>query len=432
MDTPAQQLSKAFELRKEKLPGEALEMYKYLAAKPEVMFGEWDWWGFAQCYNDLKHYSEALEVCRAAYKKIPASDLIKKQYAQGIFYTQLAGNKEPQNDAVFLKAVEAMLMLSPPGGAFNFTAKAIFKWIKRLSTKPKIDWQEIGRWLAKMDVHTLNPDSFTIKGGPGKRDLELASEVEEWYSWQSKYLLQTQQWQACIDLCDESHKKINKWHYSNDIWFLRRKAAALMQLGRKDEAETLISEMLIRKQEWFFYYDLAQLKDTADEKIPLLAKGLIMRGDADKKVKLIHELGQLLHEKNKTKESHALALYELSLRQQADWPIAPELEQLLAQTGGIPGSIQPPEMYRSAAENAIGEFLEPKQSGTIEKLMDNGLIGFIKPEKKGESIFFRTKQFRGDRNLLRTGQSVLYEVRNSFDKKKNKPSVEAVDIEIKR
>lgn len=421
-------LERAFEQFKQKHYAEAIALYEEKLGKDTKGMGEWDWLGCIQSYNALKQYDTALTHCRNGYKQWPQSNMLGKLYAQCIFYTQLAGNRKPADEATFEKAVQAMLKLSPPGGKYNFTAKAIFKWIKYLSEKQVVPWKKIGEWLDCMDVKQLSTEVFVIPGAGGKKDMEVASEVEEWYSWQTKYLLQTQQWKRCIEMVDAALAHLTKWHYSNDLWFLRRKAAALAKLGEIEKAKQMVNELLLRREEWFFYQDLALLEADGAKKAVLLAKAVVVRGDADKKVAVLQQLAECLALNEQREAAHAIGLYAVAIRQNANWAVPVSLEKLMQENGGMPGVILPPGKYEAAVQKACQSLLPAKQKGIIHKILEGRSAGFIQKANEGTTCYFRYKNCKMPPARIKEGLSVSFNVRQAFDKAKGRQSEEAVDI----
>lgn len=423
------QLQQAAALRKAGGPQEARAIYEAMLTET-LHWSQWDWWGYAQCCAELKAYDAALDICRQAYAKHNNFDMLRQLYARCIYHTQLAGKREPANEQLYRKAVEAMVQLSPPGEPYSLTAKAIFKYIKYLSQKPVIPWDTIGQWLQKMEVGQLSKAVYTIQGQNGRRDTELASEQEEWYSWHIKYLLHTQQWQDCISMIDLALSAIDNWHYSNDIWFLRKKAAALHALGHTAEAVALMEALLLKKREWFFEADLGRMKLDAAQQVVHYAKAVLMPGDDEKKVGLLHALSLTLIDLQKTADAGKVALYEVALRQKAGWRIPPESDKVLHRAGVYSNVVEEPHSYKEAVLQLCRGWLPAKARGTISKVLPDGKSGFIQPEGKGAGLYYRSRNSLCKPWLLKEGVAVLYVAQKSFDKKKQKESWEAMEIEL--
>jgi len=65
--------------------------------------------------------------------------------------------------------------------------------------------------------------------------------------------------------------------------------------------------------------------------------------------------------------------------------------------------------------------------GIIKTIISEGKAGFVETENK-KSYFFSTKDFKGRRDLIKEGLKVSFFLKDSFDKKKNQPTKNAVNI----
>ena len=438
MNEIAPQLKIAFQLRKDKKTDEALAIYEVTWPLHKEEFGEWDGWSYGHCLQVKRRYSDALEICRQLYPIYPKAEMITQLYAWNIYYTQLAGDKQPAGKEVFVKALNAIVLLSPPGNAFSPAVKSIFKLIKFLSESLQPNWEEIGRWLMKLEKEKLSRETYIVDV-PGRGKKELASELEEWYSWQSKLLLQTKQWQKCIDLCSAALSDLNKWHYSNDVWFARRKVAALTQLGQRQQALELLKPLIKRKREWFMLGDLAELTENYKEALQLYAEAALAYGEPNKKMRIFFKMAELYAANGERDSAQEHALLVLALRNENSWAVPAELEQLIQQQGGMPDKIlgagamfQKLKLrWRKLVENtneATSKIPAQRVNGKIDCFIGSGAAGFIKPANGENNIYFLFKNYQGNKEEIKIGLMVSYEVNKDFDKKKNKESKIAVRI----
>jgi cold shock CspA family protein len=430
-------LQQAFQLRKEKKPEAAIAVYEPIWHNEPKAFGAWEGWSYGQCLRELRRYTDALEVCRTLYRRQIKNDMLDQLYAWCIYYTQLAGDQQPANYALYKKAVEAILQLSPPANPYSPAVRSVFKIIKYLGGQININWPEMERWLNLLDVGRLTQDTYTVDI-PGKRKpVEMAGDMEEWYSWKSKCLIQQQKWEECIQLCDAAAGNISKWHYSNDIWFSRRKAACLAKLGHRAEAEIILRQLLQRRREWFMLADLGELCQSRAEALQLYAEAALAYGEPEKKLRLYQLMAAeyLLQQNTGMAQKHLLLI--LALRRQNNWPIPVDIAGMLQQAGGVPEPLPGTQHLLSSLQNEWkaktgGDNKPPakekRYTGVIEKLLPNGAAGFIKPDAGGDSIYFLFKNYRGDTGLLKPGKKVSFETTESYDTRRQKASKAAVRI----
>ncbi len=438
MSEISEQLKKAFQLRKDKRPGEAIAIYQPLWPQHAATFGEWDGWSYGQCLKELKRYSEALEICRQLYPRFKTAEMILQLYAWCIYYTELAGVKQPADKAAYLKVLNAIVQLSAPGNAYSPAVKSVFKLVKYLAESNQNEWELVGEWLQKLDKNKLSRDTYRIEV-PGKNSMELASELEEWYSWQSKYLLQTRQWEKAVDLCNEALTVLKKWHYSNDIWFARRKAAAQTQLGQKALALATLKPLISRRREWFMLADLAELTEDTNEALQLYAEAALAYGDMPKKIRVYFKMAALFLLLQDKEMATAHALLVLVLRTENGWPVPPELDNMLSALGEmpvpLPSSLVIQRQLKSAWQKLKASDVAAEQKtlpvrlfGKVDSILVNGKAGFIKCEVAPDKIYFLFRNYKGDLAEIKAGLMVSYEVVKDFDKKKNRDSEMAVRI----
>lgn len=427
------QLRLAFQQRKSGDYAGALSVYEGLENTHADQFSEWDAWSFAYCYRALKQYEKCLDTCRRFYARFPGHELLRQLYAWAIYYTQIARENNMPPYATLKKALDGIWQLSPPGTPYGCAERAMFKVIKHLSVIMPPDWEEIDRLLNKMEPGKLSAETYTLDG-PGGRKNELASDREEWYSWKSKALLQTGQWQACVALCTAAESAIGKWHYSNHIWFARRKAAALSRLGIMDEAKAILEKLVLQKKDWFLVQDLAELESDPHKALLLCTEAALMPGDTEKMIRLFFTMAGLYNACAEPEAARQSALLCLSIRHHHDWPVPSDLEDFLLKSGGYSNTIEPPDYYLKPLQLRWKKEMEQHQpacTGSIYRLLPNGQSGFIKPDGKGGGeLYFSTRDWQGKPPKIHTGMRVGYRKTLAWDKAKNRESEKAIHLHL--
>lgn len=133
--------------------------------------------------------------------------------------------------------------------------------LKSEKKKPAPNWKLINEFCNKIDKEKLSKECSTIQvSRKGElKDMELASDFENWYAYKTKALTKLGEWQECFDLSKEALEKIENFHYSNDVWFLRRVALAKRNLGNTEDTIQELQNILKKKREWFIQKELAEL-----------------------------------------------------------------------------------------------------------------------------------------------------------------------------
>ncbi len=420
-------LQKAAEARKNNSFSIAIELYETALKEAPDCFGEWDAWGYGQCLKQLKQYEKALEVCRKYYTRHENFEPLRSLYAWCIYFTQISSTEAPASTENRRKALQAINRLCPQGKPYSPAPLAIFKWVKNLAAGPNIPWTEIKEWLDKLDPKLLQTDCYQMQG-KGKL-IELASELEEWYSWQSKCLLQLGKWEEGVALCREAKEKIQKWHYSNHVWFDRREAFALSKSGKKDDAKKLLSKALAQKREWFMLADMAELEQDNSLKKHFYGAACRAEGEWKSKVGLLLKIAQWLAQKGEPKAAELHAQACNCIRQKEGWPLSDSV-LLLAGENWVP------EQDTSKTLLAILEKLKEiwqtwevaasMLEGKIREILPNGKAEFIAEGKR--TFYFQLKNCQMPGHEITVGRNVKFELVDGFDKKKNIISKNATNI----
>lgn len=419
--------NQAFQLRKNSEFQKAVELYQPFWNENPNQFNEWDGWSFAYCLSKLNRHQEALEICRRLYLRFKTFEILNSLYAKSIYYTQFTQNPLPALSTL-KKAVQAMYDLSPPHHPYSFTPRAIFKLIKLLMSQQQMDWKEIEEWLLKMDPDLLDNRPFQMTDRRGKK-IELASPLEEWYANRIKVKAGLNQPEQLLEILQTARKKKIKWHYNNDIWFARKEAFAYQQLGQREKAEAILRKIMLQKKDWFLISDLAKVVPDEKEALQLLCLAALVKGKNEMKLNLYESLYLKLKDKP---DQHKIAALHLCLiaaiREENNWEVKPALlEEVKAREVNIneqgSSSLILKELTSFWKKIAGEDHQKQRLEGTIDYIFPHGAGGFIKAGK--DKYYFITQGIKGE---IKTGQSVSFELSNSFDKKKNKPSKMAIKV----
>lgn len=421
-----EKLQEAFSLRKNQDFRKAIDIYTPLWQQNPELFDEWAGWSYAFSLSKLNRYGEALDVCRAMYLRYQHAGVLNSLYASCIFYTQFRNGQTASLD-VYRKAVKAMMKLSPPQ-AYSLTSIAIFKLIKALLNQQQIDWQEVENWLMKMDPDLLDERPFRLKDARDKQ-IELASPREEWYSNMIRAKGGLNKPRELLDVLDAARRQRFKWHYSNDIWFVRKEAFALNELGEREKAEKILREIIKRKRDWFLLYDLSLVVRDNKEALQLMIKAALAPGKDEHKLKLFQSLYEKLSANDDYQKIAVLHLCLIAaIREEHQWPAKETLSKIITRAGINPDN----EGSSSAIKQKLIEFWKEiekdsvhRLTGTVKTILPNGAAGFISSQHG--SYYFKTGHLT---NKLSPGNRVSFELEDGFDKKKNRATKIAVNIQL--
>ncbi len=277
--------------------------------------------------------------------------------------------------------------------------------LKTEKRKPSPNWHFVNDFCSHFDPTGLShkTDTIKVKRKGVERDMELASDFENWYAYKTKALFKLGQWQQCFDLSKEALENIENYHYSNDTWFARRVALSKKNLGNSEDAIAELEQILKRKKEWFIQKELAELyfdKGDLDKAMHLGIEAATNFGPMEYKVDLLYLLGNVLQKKNEL--TLAYKHYELSklVREAEEWKVPEKLHlalNALAQHKSDLGLMKLTQELKAFWEgktnnkkaSSVEDKNEKLRTGVVlEILHDNerGKDGFI--ESDGQRIYF--------------------------------------------
>jgi tetratricopeptide (TPR) repeat protein len=389
---------------------------------------KWDAWRYAYCAKQSKDYRKALDICREAYPKYKDFEMIRSVYAWSIYYLEINREKIESEDT-FFHAGRAVLKLSRQDDVYSPYTATIFKTLNYLSEKSVYPANKILEWTEKLNPVQLDakPFSFTDKTGQNR---EIASQKEQYYMYRTRALLEKGDFEECIRLCEEVLSVFDRLHYDNDVWFEWRIALCYEGLGKSDEALKRMQKLLSRKNEWYIHKEIAQIylrQERYEQALQSAVDSALCFGNTDKKLRLFRMMSDLLFKLNKPDEAKLHLEYIYRLRQSLACPPDYELLQIMNERQvNVSPEMNMKEFERriSTVWNELKYGNKTRYSGRIKSLLPNGKAGFVETDK-GKSYYFKINQFKGK---AQPGLRVVFYLEEGFDVKKNKKTMNAVNI----
>jgi len=308
--------------------------------------------------------------------------------------------------------------------------------LKSEKNKPSPNWKLINDFCNKIDPTQLSADCSTIQVQRKGRiqDMELASDFENWYAYKTKALMKLGEWQQCFETSKEALEKIEKFHYSNDVWFARRVALSKKNLGNTEDTITELESILKKKREWFIQKELAELyfeQDNLDRAFKMSIDAINNFGPLEFKVDLLYLIGKLLNKQGKS--DMAFKHFSLSklVRQGEEWKVPKKVidelngfqkteipfsdmkhikSELRKYWNGFNENSSKIPRHRSNSDNLQGKI--------VKLLHDNerGKVGYIKSEDN-EFYFSASTNWYLTKDLT-VGRKVGFKVVSAIDGKR--------------
>lgn len=207
--------------------------------------------------------------------------------------------------------------------------------LKTEKRKAAPNWNLINDFCDQFDPANFSKscDTIQVERKGRLKDMELASDFENWYAYKSKALMKLGEWQECFETSKEALEKIEKFHYSNDVWFSRRIALSKKNLGNTDETIAELQTILRKKKEWFIQKELAELyleKGDAEKAFKLSIDAINNFGPLEFKVDLLYLMGKILQMKNEPELAFKHFSLAKLIRLQEEWNIPQKLHNELS------------------------------------------------------------------------------------------------------
>lgn len=318
--------------------------------------------------------------------------------------------------------------------------------LKSEKKKPAPNWKMVNEFCNNIQRDALSKECSTVqierKGE--KKEMELASDFENWYAYKTKALTKLGEWQECFDLSKEALEKIPKFHYSNDVWFSRRVALSKRNLGNSDDTIHELQTILRKKREWFIQKELAELyfeKGEVEAALKQATDAINNFGAIEFKVDLLYLLGRILKcQENEERSFQHFSLSKL-IRESEEWKIPQKLlEELrtftfpeipLTEFKKLKYELQEYwDTFKSSEKKSFGNsrvINENNLEGEVLRILhdnDRGKVGFIKSGGK-EYYFSVSPNFRSISKIT-VGAKVSFEIKQAVDGKREQARIKNV------
>lgn len=425
----------SFEIKDLLKQGDYAEVVKhYEDMGDKGTFTEWDYYNYAQALRKLGRCEEGHAVSREGMIKFPDFSMLKGPYCWCLYYMYVRKfDASAEQEENFFKAVRSITKYSECS-VYSPYERSVWKMVDYLKDKNSIPRSEtakqIDEYLSLLDPAFLSTEEAVITCADGK-ERHLASPQEKWYSRKSRVLFDLEAYEDCIALCEEGLQVCQSFHNNTDIWMGNRIASSYIRLGRLDEGEAKLKELLRRKKDWNLYhglFDICRMRNDGNGALKYGSAAMLAPGEDRAKVRLLADMAAVLKEQGMDGESYEHLLYSKLLREENGWSVKPALLQELEAYGRAP-------LPAGALRKSMSEFWQSNvhrgdraYHGHIERVLPNNKAGFIK-EDGGASYYFQVHSLHNESVPADSGQAVTFYIQDSYDHKKQEMSKEAVDIE---
>lgn len=410
--------AKANELRKSGDIDSALPMYRELWEHSKDKFAAA---GLLFCLRKKKMFSEALPLAEEAYSKFPGFEWCKNEYIWTLIQGKLYTFPDDGQLADLVSIVNKVIELKPDEIAYKIT---VFKLLK--SAKKHGDWNLLNEWITK-----LSPEILT-----GYTDEETGwTDKVLWYYYRVNGLIYSHNEEEAIKIVNESCGEF----YKQKKYFERLKAKALISLEKLDSALEVYKTLVTGKPDWWLLHEYGGLlikQNKTEEGFSYLIKAAVAPPmKPELKVTLFSDIGSLLVQFKNPEQAIEHFRLAKAVREEQGWGLG-DLNEKIANLGGDLNGKNEIRTLIGKCQNIWQGFLPKDSSSSVNDKTTKGLIGkvtgliegrpfcFIKTQDN-QSYFCSTVDLP---SATTVNQIVKFDVKPSFDKKKNKETFKAVNI----
>lgn len=424
---------KAKELQNSGNDEKALLIYEKLWIKDinNNKIDKWLGWEYAFTLKKIGKIDDAISVCKKVYiitKKFKYINDLLSWCLYEKYFKNIKGDKRPNNFGQIISIAKFIINITQQDDNLPYE-KVVWKMIK-LYKKP-FKAYEINIWLNKLNVDLLSNVPIQIKNN--NRIINLASPKESWYYLKSKSLIKLKKYKECNELCDVALNTIKSFHNNYDIWIKRNKAECMAILGNKEEAIKVLKSILTKNKHWSIYQLIFEIEVDMKEYNEGLLYAYFAASTNDppeKKINLYFLIGNVLQNMGHNKAALMHYLLSKNIREKKKWNVPKSLNDSIANLSKIE-KVNNDKLYSRLKEYWAEEKikLEKRYDGYIINILPNGKAGFIKC--CNQNYYFRTSSFNGNKNKLIKNIAVTFSLINSFDRRKQTNSKEAIDVNLK-
>ena len=363
----------------------------------------------AKAIYQKKKHDEAEKIYKAAYDEDPEAFTIwdRRFYAWALYHLHI---KNPSSEEELVKSCELISELLIQEDTNKVKVCAYTTSMLKIINYFKDNAYECLKWLDMLNPKLLNsnPRSMNRDG----RISKFYSDKEKWYSLKTKHLLDMGEYEETIKFADEALNELDEFVNNSDIWFKWRIAIANKDLDNYDEALKYLEEIINSKNDWFILKELAEiysLNGDYDLALKYAIDAALAKGDIKYKINLYRLLDEIFIAKNMDEDSDKVVKLIEAIEDDENFV---EIEK---------------ELKERWVEVKFNN--QQRSYGTISNILSHGKAGFIKADD-GESYYFNIYEIQGDKSKVKEGDYVSFFLEESFDKKKNKKTLNAVNINI--
>jgi tetratricopeptide (TPR) repeat protein len=410
-------------LRKGKRYPEACEQFAQIwQQNPSSFIG----WRYAFCLRKVGQLVDAERIAREALAKYPEDKFAKSELGWVLYEKELKPAKEESDLERIVYVANQILTLNPDRIALAKVALAVMK-----VAKGRKNWKALLEWADRLTPENLDKQPMMFDGKRGMSDRET------WYVNRARTLLELERFDEARQFAQSGLAE-----FTDEI-FLRRTAA--LALARSGNIVGGIAEMRALlthpRADWYMKAELADLEYQAgnyNEAYRLICDAVSdPRQSEEYKLEYFVTLARIALALRKLDVAAGHITLAKTIRSSQGWKIPSELMQfekdvlveLLASNQAWPELPQDPSQLTKLCRRHWQEGKDEGVQlyrGTVKPYPEGRHFAYIKRDEDGEDVYVIVRNL--PRNCSQPGSRVEFALKMSYDKKKERESVQATSV----
>lgn len=420
MSSQAPNYQSAETLRASGSYGEACEQFAQLwQQSPNPLVG----WRYAFCLRKMGRLEEAERIAREALEKYPEDKYARAELGWILYERELKPAKEDSDLARVVEFANQILGLNSDGVILARVVLAVMK-----VAKGRGNWDVLLEWADRIAPGDLNNQPITIEGKRGMSDRET------WYVNRARALLELQRFDEARRCAQDGLAE-----FPDEVFLRRTAALALAQSGDLDGGIAEMRSLLTHpRADWYMKAELAEMEYRAgnfSEAYRLICEAMLdTRQSGEYRLGYFVTLANIALALNKIDVAAAHVTLAEKIRISQGWKIPPDLTQTKSailhafhqKWPELPQDMRELErLCRRYWQEGTDEGLQ-FYSGTVQPYPEDRAFAYIRRDDGNGDVYVLVRDLPD--NCRKPGSRVKFALKRSFDKKKQRESVQATSV----
>lgn len=404
-------------------------------------YNEWDYFYVANSFYKLKDYRNAFQLGKKCLSNFKDFNQINNVMGWSLYQAVLKDFNDEINNVHNITKYVDYITSNCAQEKYSPYEKSVKKIINIIYSKSnhQIDYKLGNKYLDFLNPDLLSNEKnvFNING----KYIEVPSDREKWYLKKTKTLYELKMYNKCLEVINDALPKSKtfimeifsaKLGKNVERWLIYRQACCYMQLNDYREASKILLELSKSFTHWCVYEKLYEIKKNEGDFEGALKNAsiaVLTDGEHKLRVSMLESVGDYLKDNGYIKEAQYHYNLAYLIRKEEGWKNNKKLEEMITdktiRISNKKNTLKYLNNFWKSYKYAGVTF----KRGVICKIFDGAKSGFIEGDD-GNKYYFIINGFINRPKNINIEEKVKFIPIEGFDKKKNRKSLQATDIEF--